>query len=106
MPLKKSQSEFDDLVLAITKILIDSLNEEKIQAYLPSKLPDERGISKLERLLGEEGVSNFEEHIVFLRRLQNLKSTTASHRKGEKYLKAANEWGLERDAIATFIVTF
>lgn len=96
VPLKESQSEFDDLVLAITKVLIDSLNEEKIQEYLPSKLPDERGISKLERLLGENEVSNFEEHIVFLRRLQNLKSTTASHRKGEKYLKAANEWGIGR----------
>jgi len=96
VPLKESQSEFDELVLAITKVLIDSLNEEKIQEKLSSKNPNERGITKLERLLGEEGITNCEEHIKFLRRLQNLKSTTASHRKGNEYKKAEGDWEIGR----------
>ncbi len=94
VPLKESQSEFDELVLAITKVLIDSLNEKKIQEELSSKISDEKGIAKFERLLSEKGVQNFEEHIKFLRELQNLKSVTASHRKGDEYLKIAKRWGL------------
>jgi hypothetical protein len=94
IPLKESQSEFDELVLAITKVLIDSINEKKIQELLSSQIPDEKGISKLQRLLTEKGMTGFETHIQFLRDLQNLKSTTASHRKGSEYDRIAKKWGI------------
>jgi len=94
VPLKENQSEFDELVLAITKVLIDSLNEKKIQEGLSSKITDEKGIAKLERLLSEKGIQNFEEHIKFLRELQNLKSVTASHRKGDEYNRIAKKWNI------------
>ncbi len=94
IPLKESQSEFDELVLAITKVLIDSLNERKIQEFLSSKTPDEKGITKLQRLFVEKGITRFEDHIQFLRDLQNLKSSTASHRKGDEYDKIARKWGI------------
>lgn len=94
VPLKESQSEFDELVLAITKVLIDSLNERKIQEMLSSKIPEEKGIAKLQRLFNEKGIAGSEDHILFLRDLQNLKSATASHRKGDEYNKIANKWGV------------
>jgi hypothetical protein len=94
VPLKESQSEFDELVLAITKVLIDSLNEKKIQELLSSKIPDEKGIAKLQRVFSEKGITGFEDQIQFLRDLQNLKSATASHRKGDEYNKIASKWGV------------
>lgn len=94
IPLKESQSEFDELVLAITKVLIDSINEKKIQELLSSQIPDEKGISKLQRLLTEKGLLGYETHIQFLRDLQNLKSATASHRKGSEYDRIAKKWGI------------
>lgn len=94
IPLKESQSEFDELVLAITKVLIDSINERKIQDLLSSRIQDEKGISKLQRLLVEKGILDYETHIEFLRDLQKLKSTTASHRKGGEYYSIAKKWGI------------
>lgn len=94
IPLIENQSEFDELVLSITKVLVDSLNEKKIQEMLSSKIPDEKGIAKLQRLLSENEISDYQEHIQFLRDLQNLKSATASHRKGEEYNKIAKKWGI------------
>lgn len=94
IPLKESQSEFDDLVLAITKVLIDSINERKIQDFLSSQIQDEKGISKIQRLLTEKVIPGYETQIQFLRDLQNLKSTTASHRKGSEYDRIAKKWGI------------
>lgn len=96
IPLSENQHEFDDLVLAITKIIIDSLNEAKISEYLTSKEEKEKGISKLNRLFHEKGIEGYEEHIQFLRDLQELKSTATSHRKGEKYQKMKHKWDIGR----------
>jgi hypothetical protein len=94
VPLKESQSEFDELVLAITKVIIDSINEAKLGEQLSSKEKEEKGISKFKRFLSEKGVKNFEDHIQFLRDLQSLKSTSTSHRKGREYESVAKMWGI------------
>lgn len=94
VPLKESQSEFDELVLAITKVIVDSINEAKLGEQLSSKEKDEKGISKFKRFLSENGVKNFEDHIQFLRDLQSLKSTSTSHRKGTEYEAVAEKWGI------------
>lgn len=92
VPLKESQSEFDELILAITKVIIDSINEDKLGEQLSSKEKGERGISKFKRFLIEKGVTDYEDHIQFLRDLQDLKSTSTSHRKGTKYDSVARKW--------------
>lgn len=97
VPLRENQAEFDELVLAITKVIIDSLNEERIAEQITSeKITGDRGISKLNRFLAETGATDYEDHIRFLRKLQNLKSAAASHRKGTEYDKIAREWGVGR----------
>jgi len=104
VPLSENQSEFDDLVLAITKVIIDSLNEGKISEYLSSKIENERGISKFNRLFKENNLEGFEEHIKFLRDLQELKSTSASHIKGKKYHKIEDKWGIGKRRYKEIII--
>lgn len=94
VPLKESQSEFDELVLAITKVIVDSINEAKLGEQLSTKEKDEKGISKFKRFLIEKKVNNFEEFIQFLRDLQSLKSSSTSHRKGSEYELVAKKWGI------------
>ena len=48
--LGNSQPEFDQLVLALVKVLIDSLNEKQL-IILGSDQADNKGISKLENWL-------------------------------------------------------
>lgn len=77
IPASNEQKEFDDLVLALTKVLVDSLNEAELLRLIS---PDHRdkvvgGISRLERVLIEHGAAGYEAHIRFLRDLQGLRSS-------------------------------
>ena len=93
IPFTNSQSEFDQLVLALVKTLIDSLNEkELIQNNTEDNL---KGISKLERWLIANGAIDYEEHIQFLRDLQELRSSGTGHRKGKSYDKISKKFGME-----------
>ena len=60
------------LVLSLVKILIDSMNEKKITSQLTGSYEKlVRGISKLEAWLVEKNIENSDEHIKFLRSLQD-----------------------------------
>lgn len=94
IPLVDSQPEFDQLVLSLVKILIDSINEKEIQKRIGSD-QSLKGISKLEgwfRFMSAEG---YQKHIQFLRDLQELRSTGTGHRKGKAYNKISREFGLD-----------
>jgi hypothetical protein len=95
VPLTNDQAEFDGQVLALTKILIDSLNEEQLAAAVGGAEPESKGISKLEKFLTNEAVPNYQEHVKFLRNLQSLRSAGVGHRKGRNYEKVAKEFGLD-----------
>lgn len=114
------QKEFDEQVLALTKILIDSLNEKELHRLLPQgrqeiswldKLPKffflhfrqpKRlcGISLLDKVFKHRNISDAERHVKFLRNLQELRSTSVAHRKGDKYIKAVRRMGLDRLSLA------
>lgn len=95
IPVNNSLAEFDLQVLSLTKVIIDSLNESEITKLLPNAIPNEKGISKLARFLTENGFNGFEEHISFLRELQDLRSKGTAHRKGSGYPKIAKKFQLE-----------
>lgn len=82
---KDNQAEFDSQLLSLTKVLIDSLNEKEIAKRAESIEPNEKGISKLGKMLTSCGLSGFEQNIKFLRVLQDLRSKSAAHRKGSSY---------------------
>ena len=97
IPATDEQKDFDDLVLALTKILIDSLNEKALGALVPTQ---DRGslkgsVARLEAALGARKVEGYENHIAFLRRLQSLRSAGSAHRKGSNYRKIADDFGVD-----------
>lgn len=82
VPATDEQRDFDELVLGLTKILIDSLNEKSLNKFIPA---EKRGsikgsIARLETALHNCGFEDYGEPILFLRKLQNLRSTSAAHR--------------------------
>jgi len=95
IPLTNSQAEFDSQVLALTKLLIDSLNEGEIVKATPGGNTETKGISKLDKFLQAHQYSSYQQHIQFLRSLQSLRSSSVAHRKGENYKKIAKTLGLK-----------
>ena len=94
---KDNQAEFDSQLLALTKVLIDSLNEKAIAKSLTNLNPNDKGITKLEKYLEARGIVGYAEHIKFLRVLQDLRSKSAAHRKGTSYDELIHELGIPDD---------
>jgi hypothetical protein len=84
---KENQAEFDSQLLALTKVIIDSLNEKEITKRLSALDKGDKGITKLEKFFLENRFKGFENHIKFLKGLQDLRSRSAAHRKGSDYDK-------------------
>jgi hypothetical protein len=82
---KDNQVEFDSQLLALTKVLVDSLNEKEITKGLRTLAENDKGITKLEEFFIERGAIGYEPHVKFLRVLQDLRSKSAVHRKGSTY---------------------
>jgi hypothetical protein len=81
-------------VLALTKVLIDSLNEAEIDKSIGGAPPEAKGISKLESFLKAESFQDVDAHIKFLRDVQALRSSGTGHRKGSKYKKVSSSFGV------------
>jgi hypothetical protein len=61
------------------------------------------GISRLEYVLKQQSIEGFEGHIQFLRKLQNLRSSSAAHRKGKHYKKIASDFDIgNKDLVTVF----
>lgn len=88
------QKEFDEQILALTKILIDSLNEKELHGLMPCECEDS-GITLLANVFARQNICGGERHIKYLRNLQDLRSTSVAHRKGKKYVKSSEQVGLD-----------
>ncbi len=100
------QREFDQQVLSLTKILIDSLNEAHLVNLISPKrnLCGKRGISMLEYALRDCHVDGIVRHIGFLRDLQGLRSSGMAHRKGRRYRNVSRRFDMEnRDLKEVFV---
>lgn len=91
VPLSDDFAEFDVQVLNLSKLIVDSINNRELKRHIPNLEAGTKSISKLEMYLREREVDGFEEHIQFLRKLYQLRSIGAGHRKGSDYLEKANE---------------
>ena len=95
IPVNNSIVEMDMLTLSLVKVLIDSLNEKEITAQLTGSYEKLTGsISKLEVWFQEKNIMDYQEHIQFLRNLQNLRSSGTGHRKGKNYEKISKIFDL------------
>ncbi|MDR0820619.1 MAG: hypothetical protein LBN19_03795 [Endomicrobium sp.] len=77
-----NQKEFNEQILALTKIFIDSLNEKELVKRILIEKEDAKGIDKFESFLEYNNVM-IPEEIKFLRKLQALRSSTVVHRRSE-----------------------
>src|SRR5262249_54273851 len=85
VPASDSQSEFDEQVLYLAKLLVDYLNEDAIANALESPVTGEKGLAKLERFLTERGVADAAGLIRPLANIQGLRSRSSAHRKGSDF---------------------
>ncbi len=101
IPATDEQRDFDELVLGLTKILIDSLNEQRLNKLIPTEQRNalKGSIARLEAALSACGVQDAAHQISFLRKLQNLRSSSAAHRKGSNYRRVANDFGVESQSL-------
>lgn len=105
IPLNDGQSEFEDQVISLTKVLVDWLDEKEILKQIP-KIADEKGISKLERWMQQENYPFSQRDIAFLRRLQRLRSRIVAHRKGSDYTKMLEDESVDKDPIREVVLMF
>ena len=103
VPLTTEQLEFDNQVLALSKILVDSLNEFELAHQVGAMARDLKGIQKLGRFIAARNAAAPKGPIDFLSGLQALRSSGAAHRKGPNYERAITRLGLqEKDTSAAF----
>ena len=97
IPASDEQRSFDELVLGLAKVLIDSLNESKLKEICVvsgRELPT-GSISRLECAFVASNEREFETHIAFLRKLQSLRSAGSAHLKGKRYRDLIGQLGLD-----------
>jgi hypothetical protein len=98
IPLYDNNTEFDNLILNLAKVLIDYLNEKEIVRRIEVDKSDIPGITKLEILL-EKSNPYPQNAIPFLRDLQSLRSKGAAHQKGRGYQKQLKKMHLENKSL-------
>lgn len=76
----KNDKEFDEQILSLTKVFIDSINEKSISKEIAIMKENARSIDKLESFLAKHNLS-FPDMITFFRNLQSLRSATVAHRR-------------------------
>ncbi len=97
VPSTSEQHVFDEQVLGLAKILIESLNEKQLETLFSSeKYPGSKGsIARLEAALASSDATDFDQHIRFLRDFQGLRSSGSAHRKGSTYSTVARSFDMD-----------
>lgn len=104
IPINNSIAEMDMLVLSLVKVVLDSLNEKKIVEQLTGTYEKLVGsISKLEAWFQEKQLTDYKDHIKFLRNLQELRSSGTGHRKGKSYKKISKVFDVKKES---YVETF
>ena len=85
--LTNEQSEFDSQILALAKIVIDSLNTEELRKATGISEPKTGSLNLLEKLLFKLNTQNLDKHISSLKSIQSIRSAGVAHRKGAEYEK-------------------
>ena len=105
IPANDEQSDFDAMVLSLTHLIVDSLNKAELQKLISTEqCKDIRGsIDFLDKAIYHRKIEYSSEHITFLKKLQMLRSTGIAHRKGGKYKRIADYFGIDtRDLRGVF----
>jgi len=107
VPYTESVMDFDNEIVKLTKLLVDSINVSEVEKHITVE-ENEPSISKLEKYLKVKGRTDFEQHIALLRDLQRYRSQNASRRRGKdaykSFAKLAPGVSSRRDVLAAILV--
>jgi hypothetical protein len=87
IPVTNSQTEFDEQIGCLTKLLIDSLNERELSERAGPFEEGAKGITKFDGFLERTQFPERENLVQLLRDLQTLRSSGSAHLKGSAYDK-------------------
>ncbi|MFR0639503.1 hypothetical protein RF641_16270 [Arthrobacter sp. LS16] len=85
VPLNETQSEFEDQLMNLAKLLVDFLNEKALVKEIGKGPDGERGLGKLQRFFTMTGYEYVKEDNALLREIQELRSRVSAHSKGSDY---------------------
>jgi hypothetical protein len=88
VPLSEGIGEFENQVLFLVKLLIDSLNDAELAKASVGALSNEKSISKFQRYLKAQQYPCIDRDIGLLRTLQDLRSSGAAHAKGATLIRS------------------
>lgn len=83
----KEQKQFDEVVISLSKIILESLNVSQMKRSINFDEND-KSITILEKYLRQKHKFESVEMFKFLRSLQELRSSGSAHSKGKNYKKA------------------
>ena len=95
VPVTNSQAELDEQISHLTKLLVDSLNEQELEARVNDLEKGTKGIGKLAGFLEATQFPQGQPVVQFLRDLQTLRFTSSAHRKGSGYDKIIATLGIQ-----------
>ncbi len=95
IPVTNSQSELDEQIGHLTKLLVDSLNEKELAKRAGVIEEGAKGIGKLAGFLETMQFPERQSIVQLLRDLQTLRSTGSAHRKGSGYEKIIAKLGVD-----------
>lgn len=87
VPLNETQSEFEEQLMNLAKLLVDFLNEKALVREIGKGPDGERGLSKLQRFFTVADYEYAMEDNALLREIQELRSRVSAHSKGSDYSK-------------------
>ena len=90
--LTNEQAEFDQMIIGLAKVIVDSLNVEELKKMLNDNRSG--SINLFQLLLLKIGLIGVEDEIKIIRNIQSLRSEGVAHRKGSHYKKTTSKMNL------------
>ena len=93
IPLNEEQSEFDNQILYLVKIFIESINTKEMKKEFSTECnKNSQSIDVLKMFLKSKNIKDFQitQMTEFLKNLQKLRSKGSAHRKDKDYEKTLN----------------
>lgn len=108
VPITGGYQEFDDEIVPLAKLVVDSLNEKAIVGATAAPKKGEVGIQKLERLLEELDYPEREAFLKVLRLVQGARSRSGAHLKGSDFdeLKLLGDAGSLPELFESYLEAF
>ncbi len=103
VPSSDNPAELDSQIIALSKILVNSINSVELLKFCNEKIDAGMSIAVLEAFFLHTSYQTKDRDIKLLRNIQSLRSSGSAHSKGGEYKKHLKKIGFEGKS-ATFII--